>query len=270
MKKRIISAFVMTIILLPIFLKGGIFFTLAVYLISLLGLKEFLDMKSTKKELPEFIHFISYIMLTLLIFFNVSETTIAEKLTLTMDFRVIAGLFLIFFIPTVLYHDKRKYSINDAFYLIGGIFFLGTSMSLFVLLREKGILLLSYLLLITIITDTYALFIGGLIGKHKLLETVSPKKTWEGTIGGTIFAVFIAVSFYLTVIDPQASVWRCILITTFLSFLGQLGDLFFSSIKRYFGKKDFSNLIPGHGGILDRLDSIIFVVLGYVFFISIL
>ncbi len=270
MKKRIISAIIMGLILIPLYIKGGTIFTVAVYLVSLLGLKEFLDMKGTKKELPEFIYFISYIMMTLLFFFNTTTALDGEKIFLTMDFRVIAGLFLTFLIPTVLYHDHNRYSINDAFFLIGGIFFLGTSMSLIILLRDLGINLLTYLLLITIITDTYALFTGLLIGKHKLLESVSPKKTWEGTIGGTLFATFIAVMFYHTVINSETSIWLLIVITIFLSFIGQFGDLFFSSIKRYYGKKDFSNLIPGHGGILDRLDSIIFVVLGYIFFISIL
>ena len=127
MKKRVLSSIVMAIILIPLFLKGGIVFTLGVYFISLLALKEFLDMKNTKKELPEFINFISYMMLTLLIFFNVSGEHSKEILVLTMDFRVVAGLFLTFLIPTVLYHDRSKYSINDAFYLIGGIFFLGTN-----------------------------------------------------------------------------------------------------------------------------------------------
>lgn len=269
MKKRIISAFLMSFLLIP-FLKGGTFFTLTVYFISLLGLKEFLDIKEGKKELPELVHFISYIMMTLLIFFNVSTSGENGKIILTMDFRVIAGLFLIFLIPTILYHDKSKYSINDAFYLIGGIFFLGTSMSLFIILRNLGVHLLMYLLLVTIITDTYALFIGLLIGKHKLLESISPKKTWEGTIGGTLFAVFVATTYYHTVIDSNTSILLLCLITIFLSFIGQLGDLVFSAIKRYYGKKDFSDLIPGHGGVLDRLDNIIFVVLSYVFFIGIL
>lgn len=267
MKKRVFSAIIMAIILLPIFLQGGILFTLAVYAISLLSVKEFLDMKSTKKELPAFITFISYIMMTLLIFFTVSTGGNGEKIILTMDFRVIAGLFLIFLIPTVLYHDRSKYSINDAFYLIGGIFFLGTSLSLFILFRNYGIQRLLYLLLITIITDTYAYFVGMLIGKHKLIESVSPKKTWEGTIGGTLFAIFIGVLFYHTVIDSTLSLGILVLITAFLSMIGQFGDLFFSAIKRYYNKKDFSHLIPGHGGILDRLDSIIFVILAYTFFV---
>lgn len=267
MTKRILSSVVMAGVLIPILLKGGLLFTTTIYLVSLFILKEFLDMKEIKKELPDFIWLISYVFMTLLIFFNVSSGGKGSKIILTMDFRVIAGLFLIFLIPTVLYHDRKKYSINDAFYLIGGTFFLWTSLSLFILFRNYGIQRLLYLLLITIITDAYAYFVGMLIGKHKLIESVSPKKTWEGTIGGTLFAIFIGVLFYHTVIDSTLSLGILVLITAFLSMIGQFGDLFFSAIKRYYNKKDFSHLIPGHGGILDRLDSIIFVILAYTFFV---
>ena len=70
--------------------------------------------------------------------------------------------------------------------------------------------------------------------------------------------------FYFTVINSNVDVIVLVACTTFLSLIGQAGDLVFSSIKRYFDKKDFSNLIPGHGGVCDRLDSIIFVLLGFV------
>lgn len=109
-----------------------------------------------------------------------------------------------------------------------------------------------------------------LIGRHKLLPEVSPKKTWEGSIGGTVMGTLVGVCYYVTVIDPNVSMVGIILTTVFLSILGQFGDLVFSSIKRYFGKKDFSQIMPGHGGILDRLDSIIFVVLGFMFFMNLL
>ena len=115
-----------------------------------------------------------------------------------------------------------------------------------------------------------ALFTGMLVGKHKLCPLVSPKKTVEGMIGGTVAGSFVATAFYVTVINPSVSLPFVVLITVILSLLGQLGDLVFSSIKRYYNKKDFSNLIPEHGGILDRFDSLIFVVLAFIIFSSVL
>lgn len=265
MKTRIISAIVALLIFIPIFIKGGMIFDVAVFVLAVLGLKEFLDVKKSKKEMPFFIEFISYISLGLIIFFNSSNNYM-----LSVDYRMIAGLFLTFLIPTVLYHDRSLYSINDAFYLIGGVFFLGISFSLFTLLRNEGMEILLYLLLISIFTDTFAYFVGMLIGKNKLLENISPKKTIEGMIGGTVLSVIIASNFYYTVIDSSLPLYIIVFMTTFLSIIGQFGDLVFSAIKRYYGKKDFSNIMPGHGGILDRLDSIIFVALGFMFFISLI
>lgn len=265
MKTRIISAIVALLIFIPIFINGGMIFDVAVFVLAVLGLKEFLDVKKSKKEMPFFIEFISYISLGLIIFFNSSNNYM-----LSVDYRMIAGLFLTFLIPTVLYHDRSLYSINDAFYLIGGVFFLGISFSLFTLLRNEGMEILLYLLLISIFTDTFAYFVGMLIGKNKLLENISPKKTIEGMIGGTVLSVIIASNFYYTVIDSSLPLYIIVFMTTFLSIIGQFGDLVFSAIKRYYGKKDFSNIMPGHGGILDRLDSIIFVALGFMFFISLI
>lgn len=266
MKQRTISAIVALLIFVPIFVKGGTIYNVAIYILSILALKEFLDIKQTKKEIPSFISFISYMALSLFVLSNITNT----EIIFTLDYRIIAGILLMFTIPTVLYHDRSLYSVVDAFYLIGGIFFLGISFSLMILIRNIGFDIIAYLFLVTIITDTYAYLVGSLIGRNKLLEQISPKKTWEGTIGGTIFGVLVGTCFYTTIIDPKLPIYVVILMTLFLSILGQFGDLVFSSIKRYYGKKDFSNIMPGHGGILDRLDSIIFVILGFMFFITII
>lgn len=266
MKTRMISAIIAALIFIPIFLMGGIIYNIAIYVLAILGLKEFLTVRSSKKEIPQFIHFISYIILSLFVLSNLSS----NEIIFSIDYRIIVGLFLVFLLPTVLYHNRSLYSINDAFYLIGGIFFLGTSFNLLIVLRNIGFNQIVYLFLITIFTDSYAYIIGSLIGRHKLLKEISPLKTWEGMIGGTIVGVFVSSIFYRTTINPSIPLFDLFLMTTFLSILGQYGDLVFSAIKRYFGKKDFSNIMPGHGGILDRLDSILFVVLGYIFFITIL
>lgn len=266
MKKRVISAVIALAIFIPLLLNGGIFYKLGIYVLSMLGLKEFLSVKDRKKEIPLFIEVISYVILSLLVLFNINNT----DLIYSVDFRLISGLFLVYLIPTVLYHNREIFSINDAFYLIGGIFFLGISFSLLIIIRSISLELLIYLFLITIMTDTYAYITGCLIGKHKLLKEVSPNKTWEGLIGGTIFGVIIASTFYYTVIDQSISLNILVIVTLFLSIIGQFGDLCFSAIKRYYNVKDFSNIMPGHGGILDRFDSIIFVLLAFSFFISII
>lgn len=266
MKTRVISAIVILLLLVPIFLTGGMLYDISILLIGLVGLKEFLDIKSTKKPLPIFISLISYIIFSLIVLVNLAE----NDFIFSIDFRVITALFISLLLPVTLYHDREIYSINDAFYLIGGIFFLGISFNLLIVLRNIGLNYIIYLFLITVISDTYAYFGGMLIGRNKLIEEVSPKKTIEGMIIGTVFGVLISSTYYHVVIDSNLSLNVLVLMTLFLSIIGQFGDLVFSSIKRYFGKKDFSNLIPGHGGILDRFDSIIFVVLGFMFFITII
>ena len=251
MKTRLISALIAMLIFIPILFIGGTLFNVAVYIISVLGLYEFIKIKEEKKELPSFIKFISYILLSLIILFSSSKAV----LEFSIDYRILSGLFIMYLIPTILYHDRKIYSVNDAFYMLGG---------------EKSLLLLIYLFLISIMTDTYAYITGMLIGKHKMISEISPKKTWEGMIGGTVVGVFIATLFYHNFIDNSLQLYILIMITLFLSILGQFGDLTFSAIKRYFNKKDFSNIMPGHGGVLDRFDSILFIMLGFIFFISII
>lgn len=266
MKKRVISAIIMLIILVPLILAGGMWFNVGLYLVSILALKEFLDVKASKKTIPSFIRFIAYVFLTLLMIVGINS----DGEVYTLDYKLLTALVILFLFPTVLYHERKKYSINDAFYLIGGILFLGISLSLFITVREMGLKMFVFIVSIPIITDIFAYITGLLIGKHKLLPEVSPKKTWEGLIGGTVFAVFASSMFYYTCIDAEISKILLLMICTFLSVVGQFGDLVFSAIKRYFNTKDFSNLIPGHGGVLDRLDSIIFVMLGFTLFIGIL
>lgn len=266
MKKRILSALIMVLICVPLLLKGGNLYKIGVILLSFMALYEFLSLKDNNKKIPFFIQFLSYTSLLLLELNNFSQMTY----TLTVDYRLLSGLFLMFLIPTILYPDKTVYSVKDAFYFIGSIFFLGSSFSCLMTIRTVSLNLTIYLILIAVMTDTFALFIGMLIGKHHLLERISPKKTIEGMIGGTFFGVFIPVLFYNTLIDNQINLFFLISMTLFLSVIGQLGDLVFSAIKRYFKKKDFSNLIPGHGGVLDRLDSIIFILLGFSFFINLI
>lgn len=126
---------------------------------------------------------------------------------------------------------------------------------------ENGKILIWYVFACAWGTDVFAYIVGKTIGKHKFSE-VSPNKSIEGCIGGIIGAVSISLVFtyaFNTIFALGFSYLVIIGIAICLSIVGQIGDFAASSIKRYVGIKDFSNLIPGHGGMLDRIDSVIFI-----------
>ncbi len=266
MKKRILSAIVMILIFVPLLLLGGKIFALFMTFLAVLGLYELIHIRESKKEFPFLIKVFAYVMV---VFFALSHFDSIEFIY-TMDYRVVAFMIFIFLSPMVFIHDYKKYNLNDALFLIGSVLFIGLSFNLVIICRNYDIMYIIYLLLITTITDTFALFTGMLVGKHKLCPKVSPKKTIEGLVGGTVFGTFVASCFYVTAINPTISLPFIVIVSAILSLVGELGDLVFSSIKRYYDKKDFSNLIPEHGGILDRFDSLIFVVLAFIIFSSVL
>lgn len=129
--------------------------------------------------------------------------------------------------------------------------------------QPLGFLLLTMAILIPVITDIGAYFFGKQFGKHKLAPVVSPKKTWEGSIGGTACTVAILI-LAVWALGRNGYVGLNIryLVNYLLiaSCISQIGDLTFSAIKRIAGIKDYGTLLPGHGGILDRFDSLLFVI----------
>ncbi len=109
------------------------------------------------------------------------------------------------------------------------------------------------------LTDTGAYIFGRLFGKRKLWPEISPNKTVEGFVGGILCSTIVAVVFSIYY-DMPLSLFPLLLVTWLLSLFGQLGDLVESALKRHFDVKDSGTLLPGHGGILDRFDSFIFVL----------
>lgn len=260
MKKRILSAIIMILLFVPLLFIGGVPFTILMTLLALASMYELITIREKKKEVPMIIKVISY----LLVIFSSILTYNQNIFSYTMSYQLISFIVLIFLLPILLKNKSMDYDINDALYLVGSLLFINIAFNLILVVRNYSLNYLIYLLLITVITDTFALITGMYIGKNKLAPSISPHKTIEGFIGGALMGTFVATTFYFTVIDSNISLVILILTTAFLSVVGQLGDLVFSSIKRTYGVKDFSNLIPGHGGILDRLDSIIFVILAFI------
>ena len=266
MTKRILGAIILIAIFVPFLIIGELPFTILMSVLSIFGLYELLKVRETKKKFPLVLKIFAYLLTCYFCLYNTNSIEFINK----FDYRVMAGIIFLFISPIVFINNNEEYNINDALFLIGSVLFIGLSFNLIIITRNYDITYIIYLLLITTITDTFALFTGSLIGKHKLCPKISPKKTIEGLIGGTIMGTFVATIFYNTIISSTVPLVTVIMLTFVLCLVGQLGDLVFSSIKRYYDVKDFSNLIPGHGGILDRFDSLIFVVLAFTILIEIL
>ena len=266
MKTRILSAIVMIIVFVPFLIIGDLPFSIFMALLSLMGMYELIHLRESKKKFPLFLKITAYI---LVVCFSMYHFDSIEFQT-SFDYRVMALILFLFLSPMVFINNSDRYDLNDALFLIGSLLFIGLSFNLIVITRNYDIIYILYLLLITTITDTFALITGHLIGKNKLCPKISPKKTVEGLVGGVLMGTFVSTAFYYTVINSSISLVFLIFITAFLCLIGQLGDLVFSFIKRYYDVKDFSNFIPGHGGILDRFDSLIFVTFAFIVFKGIL
>ena len=250
MKTRIISALVMTLLFVPLLFIGGEYFKIVVSLLGIFATRELLNSKG--KNMLNIFKVIAYIFTFIIIYFTNG----------LLDYRFIM-LFLLIMLVIPLFSKEKEFNVEDAFFLISAVLLTSLPLRYFLNIRSERLGLAIYLVLIPIITDSFAYITGSLIGKHKLIERISPKKTVEGAIGGFVAASIFCTMFYMVVINTRANMVAVLLSTMFLSIISQLGDLVFSSIKRYFNIKDFSKLIPGHGGILDRIDSLIFVIIGY-------
>ena len=266
MKIRIISAAVLLAIFVPLLLIGGLPYSILMLIIALAGLHELLKIRKTKKDFPFLVELCAYVLVSFLTLNNYNS----KDLYFLMDYRLMAIMMFVFLSPMVFINNSKKYNLNDALFLTSSTLFIGLSFNLLILLRNFSLEYVIYLFIIATMTDTFAYITGKYIGRNKLAPLISPKKTIEGSIGGSAMGVVAGVIYYTTVINPAVDLGIIIFVTLCLSIIGQLGDLMFSSIKRYYNVKDFSNLIPGHGGILDRLDSIIFIVLGFILFLAVL
>jgi len=247
----------MLLIVIPIMCIGGIPYSIAVGLIGCAAYREIIDLRKDKSsEYPNLMKLIGLISLLFLIYCNFDQ----YGLLFGISYKLLCTIILFISIPIIFYNER--YKIDDAFSLLSKVLFLGVGFNLLISVYNYGIKYFILLILITTMTDTFALLGGTLVGKHTFTK-ISPNKTIEGCVIGTVISTFICTMYYINIINSEISLLIIGLIIL-LSLIGQAGDLFFSAIKREYKKKDFANLIPGHGGILDRLDSILFVLFAFV------
>lgn len=243
MKIRMITALLIIACVVPPLIFGGWMILTLLGFIVIAGGIELMDLTEHKGTWPIIIKPIAIACVFLLMLID-------EKLVLP-----ILGIAVLSFLSIPVFTDK--FHSKDGFLCIMYIVFFLIIAESFLNIYTSNRLYIWIILIATYGCDTGAYFCGRFLGKHKLNMRISPKKTWEGAIGGWIIGALLAFSFSCVMVNtltmPQALITCAILAIT-----GQLGDLAFSAIKRNFKIKDFSNLLPGHGGVLDRIDSLVF------------
>ncbi len=171
--------------------------------------------------------------------------------------------------------QKGKFCLNDMAYTLFAIVYIPFLLSFAVAVRnlENGFIYIWLVVIGSVATDTFAYFTGVTMGKTKIVPHISPKKTVEGSIGGAVGCMLIMILYGVFFINGanqnNVPVYHFAILGLLCGFVSQLGDWAASSIKRITGIKDFGNLIPGHGGIMDRIDSILFVAPLVYIYISI-
>lgn len=168
---------------------------------------------------------------------------------------------LVLFLVAATAFSKNRFQFEQAAFLAMSVFYIGFSFHLLVRMRFDSLPLVLFVLIIIWATDSGAYFVGRRWGKHRLAPHISPNKTREGSAGAILAALIAAALFQLVLRDPLfPSLWMFWLATILISVFGQLGDLVESALKRWFGVKDSGKILPGHGGLLDRFDSLVFVL----------
>ena len=196
--------------------------------------------------------FMAYLALWwLFIYLIQNKFTIALLLGATIGINIFLLTYLL---------SKKKQKLPKSMTFISGVFYIGGGCIFLTLIPyttpEFAKMLITGIFLIIWMNDSFAYLIGKQFGKNNLYPSVSPKKTVEGAIGGLVFGLLAAV--LIAQIDPLLSLYQWLLLATVVVITGNLGDLLESKFKRVAGVKDSGAILPGHGGMLDRLDSLIF------------
>lgn len=254
MKQRILTAVIAAAVFIPFVIAGGVPFTLLVYAIATIGLYELLKMQSIRLASVEGV--LAWLLAAV---FLLPEKTAVHWLG-AIDYTKLEAAFviiLLLLIYTVIV--KNRFTFSDAAFSVLSAFYVGMGFYFLTATREAGLVFIIYALVVVWTTDSGAYFVGRKLGKTKLWPEISPNKTVEGFVGGIISAVIFVILFQL--IEPIASSYLILIGMTILaSIVGQLGDLVESAFKRTYNVKDSGKLLPGHGGILDRFDSLLFVL----------
>lgn len=255
MKTRIITGLWAGAIFITVIALGGSAFVSLMGLLALIGLSEFTMMRQHK--LMAFPFLVTSLLVAFPFIVLLLENYVeVNDLPFSIERWMVLGLVLLLFWTVV---TKNRFTYEDAsFYFVSAVYLvIGFSSFALVRLSEDGLSKVLLILFMIWATDSGAYFTGKAIGRAKLWPSISPNKTIEGAVGGIVSAVILGIIFVF--IDPILPILEVMILAIVVAVVGQLGDLVQSAYKRQFGVKDSGHLLPGHGGILDRFDSMIAV-----------
>ncbi|AYU55075.1 phosphatidate cytidylyltransferase [Staphylococcus debuckii] len=250
MRVRTVTAIIALLIFLPILIIGGPLLMYFSYILALIALKELLNMNKIRFiSIPGLISALGLILIMLPHDLGAWVAAVQLKGLIIMSFVILSY--------TVM--SKNRFSFIDAAFCLMSVAYVGIGFMYLYETREAGLAFILFAFLVVWTTDTGAYLFGRSFGKHKLWPVISPNKTIEGFIGGVLSSLLVPLVMQFFV-DFDFNIWIILLVTVILSMFGQLGDLVESGFKRHFGVKDSGKILPGHGGILDRFDSFMFVL----------
>lgn len=258
--KRVLSALVGVPLVLFFIYLGDLWYAILIWLIMLLGLREFFHMTRVGSMVPEILGYVGATALLAAVFGGDLSLILT---VITAVFVVTAAMLVIRF---------KKAHTGESFAVLWGILYVGGLFSYLVLIRNTFDYEFTVILLAAAwLNDTFAYFTGNKWGRRKLIPAVSPGKTVEGSLGGLLGTVLlIAVTHFLLEFFYPLNLGLTLALTVFIVIIAQFGDLVESALKRKFNTKDSGSLIPGHGGILDRFDSIMFAAPFVYYFLILL
>lgn len=254
LQKRVIFGAIALAIFTLFLLAGGMAFQFFVGLLAMIATAELIKMRRlAPNSIEGVLAMLASLVLTL---------PLQNYLTfLPTDGNYTAYAIVVFLLLGATVFNIGRYNYSDVVFPIASSFYVGIGFHSLVLARMDGLDKVFFALCLVWATDIGAYMIGSRFGRRKLLPKVSPNKTVEGFVGGILSAVVVAIIFLIVDKSLLAgySFGMMLLLVVIFSIFSQFGDLVESAIKRHFGVKDSGKIIPGHGGILDRFDGMIFV-----------
>ena len=250
-KTRLISGVILLAVIISVSIVGGDILLIGTLGISLIGMYELYRAVKIQKSI---IAILSYVM-AIIYFAELKWNFIQDSFLMLM-------ILLVFLMIAYVLHYPN-YTAKDLAFAFLGIFYVAVMLSYLYQIRmmKNGVYLVFMTLICSWGSDTFAYCVGMLFGKHKLAPVLSPKKSIEGAIGGVLGAAFLGGIYFYVFRKPMGLQTREIIVLVIIcaiaAIISMVGDLCASAIKRNYDVKDFGKLIPGHGGILDRFDSVI-------------